>query len=290
MKAAQLKLKQWQLNRLIIRHLAMPGKIASSYKWKAAENTVSLVINLRGAVEVQPAGHDKPILLPADTCNLFYSPLAEGNVTNRDTFNEMIVLQWEAPFFTELMNQCNLQRLPFALAVQAAQPAVLLGTSLPIGLQLGRLAGEIAALPVDEKYRPLMLQAKWPEMLLYILDLYDKSGTKKRIHCKTAYDAERLEFARNYLLQHVSNPPGLTELARLAGINLLKLKMGFKEVYGNTVFGYLNDYRMEQAQLQIKEGNKTLTRIAFDLGFSSLPHFSAAYKKKFGRAPGKGKK
>ncbi len=290
MKARALKMRQWSLNHLIIRYLAIPGKIASTYKWKATENMVSLVVNLTGAVDLQLAGLEKPIAFAPNTCNMFYAQSAEGTVTNRDTFNEMVVVQFEAGYFMELMQQFDLVKIPFVAAIKNQQPSVLLLQSLPVSLPIDRICSDIVKLPVDEKYRALMLLGKAPEMLLYMFDLYDKSGAKKWKHCRTAYDRERIEFARTYILQQAANPPSLPELARIAGINLLKLKMGFKEVFGDTVFSYLNEYRLQKAQELIGTGGKSLTQIAFDLGFSSPQHFSTAYKKKYGRAPGKGKR
>ncbi len=289
MKARQLKMRQWPLNHITIRHLAIPGKIASQYKWKATENMVSLIINLNGGVDLQIPGYDKPIAFAPNTCNMFYALAAEGQVTNRDTFNEMLVVQFDASYFLDLMQQFDLLKIPFVAGVKSQKPILLFSQSLPNSLPVERLTSDITHLPVDEKYRPLMLTAKAPELLLYMFDMYDKSGAKKWKHCRTTYDRERLEFARNYLLQQVANPPSLAELSRIAGINLLKLKMGFKEVFGDTVFSYLNDYRLQKAQEEIAGGNKSMTQLAFELGFSSPQHFSMAYKKKFGRAPGKAK-
>jgi AraC-like DNA-binding protein len=45
------------------------------------------------------------------------------------------------------------------------------------------------------------------------------------------------------------------ELSRLAGLNDRKLQQGFKQLYGTTVFNYLQNYRLEQAQLMLREGN-----------------------------------
>jgi hypothetical protein len=36
----------------------------------------------------------------------------------------------------------------------------------------------------------------------------------------------------------MAEPPGLQEL-RMTGLNLKKLKMGFKQIYGDTVYGFL---------------------------------------------------
>jgi AraC-like DNA-binding protein len=46
----------------------------------------------------------------------------------------------------------------------------------------------------------------------------------------------------------MAEPPGLQELADEIGLNLKKLKMGFKQIYGDTVYGFLFDYKMDFAR------------------------------------------
>ena len=97
---------------------------------------------------------------------------------------------------------------------------------------------------------------------------------------------ERILFARDYLLKNIDYPPTLTELANIAGINVFKLKRGFKETFGQTVFEYLAETRLELAKNDLLHTEKSVTEIAFELGYSSLQHFSGAFKKRFGVAPG----
>jgi AraC-like DNA-binding protein len=106
-------------------------------------------------------------------------------------------------------------------------------------------------------------------------------------YCRNDYDKGRLLFARQYITDHVTMPPSIPELARIAGINEFKLKNGFRELFGHTVYGYLNAYRMEKAKVWLLENKKNVSQIAFELGFSSLQHFSAAFKKAFGCSPKK---
>lgn len=101
----------------------------------------------------------------------------------------------------------------------------------------------------------------------------------------TRSDEERIVYARDLLLQHAQSPLSLGELARKAGINEFKLKNGFKKVFDNTVFGYLSDYRLEQGHQLVREGKLSFTEIADELGYSSLQHFSHAFRKKFGISP-----
>jgi AraC-like DNA-binding protein len=71
-------------------------------------------------------------------------------------------------------------------------------------------------------------------------------------------------------------------------LNEFKLKTGFKKVFDNTVFGYLNDQRLDHAsELMLQQQYRPLSDIALELGYSSPQHFSNAFSKKFGISPGK---
>lgn len=98
---------------------------------------------------------------------------------------------------------------------------------------------------------------------------------------------ERIYYAREYLLANACTPPSLTELAKAAGINEFKLKQGFKETFGNTVFGYLSDYRLMKAKELLADKQVDIKNISNDLGYSSVQHFNKAFSKKFGISPGK---
>lgn len=114
-----------------------------------------------------------------------------------------------------------------------------------------------------------------------------KPSKIKNKFCHNDYDRGRLLFARQYLLDHLTMPPTIDELSRIAGINTFKLKNGFKELFGETIYGYLNSFRLEKASQMIAQGEKNMTQIAFELGFSSLQHFSTAFKKAYGCSPKK---
>lgn len=60
--------------------------------------------------------------------------------------------------------------------------------------------------------------------------------------------------SEDILLERMAEPPSLLELSRLIGLNDYKLKTGFKEMYGTTVFGYLREQRLEKAYRLLMEG------------------------------------
>lgn len=137
--------------------------------------------------------------------------------------------------------------------------------------------------------KKLFLQSKAIELLALQCDQMetDHLSTAPAKHKISASDVEKLYFARDLLLQHVQQPLSLEQLSRKAGLNEFKLKSGFKAVFDNTVFGFLNDHRLELAREMILSGHQSMAMIAEEAGYSSPQHFSTAFRKKFGTSPGK---
>lgn len=98
-------------------------------------------------------------------------------------------------------------------------------------------------------------------------------------------DVERLHHARKILLQQIENPPSLLTLARQVGLDDCKLKWGFRQLFGTTVFGYLREYRMERARHLLATAQMNVTEVAYTVGYNSLPSFSKAFRKRFGSSP-----
>jgi AraC-like DNA-binding protein len=82
----------------------------------------------------------------------------------------------------------------------------------------------------------------------------------------------------------------LAELARLCGLNEFKLKKGYKEAFGATVFGHFNSMRMKQALLLLRNTDRSITEIAYETGYAHSQHFNRAFKKEFGISPGEARR
>jgi AraC-like DNA-binding protein len=76
-------------------------------------------------------------------------------------------------------------------------------------------------------------------------------------------------------------------LSESIGLSLNKLKEGFKQLYGDTVFGYLLDHKMEEARRMLASKNYNVNEVGLKIGYSTSSHFIAAFKKKYGTTPKK---
>ena len=97
----------------------------------------------------------------------------------------------------------------------------------------------------------------------------------------------KIKKAKEIMISNMAEPPGLEELSEQVGLSLKKLKMGFKQIYGDTVYGFLFEYKMDYARQLLDSGSYNVNEVGLKIGYSTGSHFIAAFKKKFGTTPKK---
>lgn len=137
--------------------------------------------------------------------------------------------------------------------------------------------------PVPPSASALYRRAKTTELLAL---LFGASSTVARAPSLAAADVARLRSARNVLVNELVEPPGLRRLARRCGLNEFKLKKGFKELFGTTVYGFVREQRLHRACVLMETEDYNVTRAAMAVGYASVARFSEAFKTRFGVSPG----
>ncbi|NUB17092.1 helix-turn-helix domain-containing protein, partial [Azospirillum brasilense] len=87
------------------------------------------------------------------------------------------------------------------------------------------------------------------------------------------------------LLSDLCHPPSLDRLAETAGMGHARLNRCVRKAYGQTVFAWLRDRRLERAEHCLRSGGQSVTEIAFLCGFSSSSHFASAFRERHGCSP-----
>lgn len=122
-----------------------------------------------------------------------------------------------------------------------------------------------------------------------LLSLYfSESERQQRENCPfldNEQDARKLKQAKEVLLENLTNPPVLKDLAKMSGLSEYKLKEGFKQVYGTTVYGFVLDKKLEKAREKLQLGEMQVKEIAYEVGYENPSHFITAFKKKYGITP-----
>ena len=124
-----------------------------------------------------------------------------------------------------------------------------------------------------------------------LLSLYfNRSEDPDAEQCPFLIDEDnvfKIKKAKEIIISNMAEPPGLQELADEIGLTLKKLKMGFKQIYGDTVYGFLFDYKMDYARKLLDSGSYNVNEVGLKIGYSTGSHFIAAFKKKFATTPKK---
>tara|TARA_R110002073_G_scaffold72537_1_gene177765 strand:+ start:807091 stop:807987 length:897 start_codon:yes stop_codon:yes gene_type:complete len=97
----------------------------------------------------------------------------------------------------------------------------------------------------------------------------------------------KIRKAKDIIIVRMTEPPSLQELANEVGLSLKKLKEGFKQIYGDSVYSFLFDYKMEFARKLLETNQHNVNEVGHKIGYSTSSHFIAAFKKKFGTTPKK---
>lgn len=142
---------------------------------------------------------------------------------------------------------------------------------------------------VNEAAAQLFLQGKVFEILAYEIDALMERFVGQRAVEKSAAlmpaDVERIRHAREILKAQMADPPRLQELATQVGLNITKLKKGFRFVFDKTPYECLRCDRMQRAHALLCERNHNVSEVAWEVGYVNVGHFSVAFQNSFGVKP-----
>lgn len=133
----------------------------------------------------------------------------------------------------------------------------------------------------------LYTKGKVYELISLYFHKSDNDGTQNCPFLEDEANVEKIQNAKKILIDNMTEPPTLSELANQINLPLQRLKDGFKHIYGETVFAFLLNYKMEFARKLLATKKYNIAETSFEVGYSTPSHFIAAFKKKFGATPKK---
>ena len=95
----------------------------------------------------------------------------------------------------------------------------------------------------------------------------------------------RLLRARDAMDRAYAQPLDISALARIAYVSEAHFIRTFRTTFGETPHRYLQRRRVERSMFLLRETDRTVTDICFDVGFSSLGTFSRTFREIMGETP-----
>jgi len=216
--------------------------------------------------------------------NIMYSNGFEIEITPKTTEIETFGIQFPRTLFLEFTQNGNDSLQRFGAAVLNGESALLSEYWGPIDAGIQQVIGQILHCRFTGQLKKLFLLSKSIELLVLSAEAYNYTE-KKNVYLKNKTDKEKIIAVRDLINERLKDPPGLSEIAQLVGLNEYKLKRGFKETFNTTVFDYLTGQRLQLANQYLLDTQKTSAEIAYELGYSTPQHFNNAFKKRFGVTP-----
>src|SRR6185437_1925240 len=243
-----MNISEWILKDIRITYSEYEFNDYVTLDWKGDFDLVTMYFSLKGKFTLPGNGIQSAIELGSNQHNIFYGQSAQGQMRLEELSMRSFMVQITKDRFFAIANGGNEVLARFIESMSDANTVSLSEKNLDIDFPIQNCINSILKCNYEAPLKKMFLFSKVIELLVLQVESYQRLLNPQTRYIKTDYDKERIAFARDYLVKNLETPPSLTELSRIVGINEFKLKRGFREVFGQTVFGYLNDVRMELAK------------------------------------------
>jgi AraC-like DNA-binding protein len=149
------------------------------------------------------------------------------------------------------------------------------------------LARNMLNCPYSGELKWIYLQLQISTLLTIALNTIVKTTGRKELKTSLKpHDIEKIQASRDYLFQNMDKPLTLVALAHKMGLNDFKLKNGYKQLYGATLFEDFLHARMQKASQMLADTGDSIVAIAERVGYRNVSSFASAFKNYFGYTPG----
>jgi len=128
----------------------------------------------------------------------------------------------------------------------------------------------------NDKLGPFRCQIDFQELLYHI-------ARNSRAKPDSAHAA--LEFAKQYIEEHYTEPLTVDRLAQMADLSPKYFGDLFKKKYGRSAMDYVAELRLTQAKRLMAQSDLRLRDIAHQVGYADEFYFSRKFKKEIGISP-----
>ena len=214
------------------------------------------------SVLIATSNMNTEVLIPIDTNTASINIEVDANY-----LNELFDLSEKSPVLQSLLQ--NTQPLLFE---QMIYPS------------LQKIVDEIVSESVDPTFELFYRRVKAEELICRLLMELEKRDEQK-LYALNTIDIQATYKVKEQILKHLETPPVINELAVCANMSPSKLKRLFKQIFGNSIFSYYQEFRMQEAARLLTEEKLSVSDVGYKLGFTNLSHFSRVFEEHIGMKP-----
>jgi len=132
----------------------------------------------------------------------------------------------------------------------------------------------------------LFIESKALELImLFVHEHGEGRATKNSSRTQSKNELEKLHMARQIIVNHLEQPRSIQQLSKIVGLSTTKLKKGFREQFGTTIFELVREERLNKAAWLLETNQMKVCEAAVAVGYSNPSNFASAFRKQYGCNP-----
>ncbi|RDC56519.1 AraC family transcriptional regulator [Pedobacter chinensis] len=145
---------------------------------------------------------------------------------------------------------------------------------------------DIAKQDEQSSLKSYYYKLKAMELLFYLFESLRKR--EKSVHQKlNDREIKSIYKVRDKIVSSLSKPSTITDLTKIAGMNELKMRKIFTQVFGMGIYDYYQHLRMKEAARLLRDEKLSVSEAGYQMGFENLSHFTRVFEKHIGKKPKK---
>jgi AraC-like DNA-binding protein len=152
--------------------------------------------------------------------------------------------------------------------------------------EMSDLVAGLADLSTEKILSQAFYRLKALELIYLLFSNLLKREKTEHHHLNNA-EIDAVYLVRNTVESNLEKPLTKDELVKLSGMNELKLRRIFTQVFGKGIYEYYNHLRMQKAARLLSQKGLSVSEVGYQLGFSNLSYFGRLFEKHFGLKPKK---
>lgn len=157
----------------------------------------------------------------------------------------------------------------------------------PFSPSIAVILSQIVNYNLHPSIKSLYVKGKIYELIALYFNRSPNADIEQCPYLADEENVKKIKKAKEIILANMAEPPTLAELSSEVGLSLKRLKEGFKQIYGDSVYSFLFDHKMDYAKRLLETGQYNVNEIGLRVGYSTSSHFIAAFKKKYNTTPKK---
>lgn len=242
------------------------------YNFKVSKKYLEIVYIKEGSLKIFDYTNDKIINLKEDELIICLDANFEGKIFHpKNKKLKYISLNIEKEFNDEL-NKFGIDLnkiIEFFLKNDIPQNIYL--KNILISMMNTKLS--------NEEYIMFLMSKIYEIFRILFSEIKIKSNKKELLKNYTKDDIKRLYKAKWIIENNLKKPPSINDLSKEICLNTFKLKVGFKDLFDETIYGYLRLLRIKKSKKLLLETEFSIEEIGLQVGYKTMSGFNNLFKK-----------